>query len=132
MAYNKIVNLLEQTEAVFNPTVGSTSGSNIYITAPFRGRLVEAGFTPRASIGSDMTLAAAIGSFITSTASLMTEVITSTLGSFNSVMMVAGNTASAQPPSPAYVNAGDIVRLTTSGGNTSLTGGTVFATFVKG
>lgn len=132
MAYNKIVNLLEQTEAVFNPTVGSTSGSPVYFNAPFRGQFIEAGFTPRASIGSDMTLAAAIGSFITSTASLMTEVITSTLGSFNSVQILAGNTMSVAPPSPAYVNAGDIVRLTTSGGNTSLTGGTVFATFKRG
>lgn len=132
MAYNKIVNLLEQTEAAFNPTAASASGSNMYFTAPFRGQFMEAGFTPRAAIGSDMTLAVAIGKFITSTASLMSEVITSTLGSFNSVQIVAGNTFSAQPPSPAYVDAGDLVRVTTSGGNTSLTGATVFATFRRG
>ena len=132
MAYNKINTLLESAQEIFNPTAGSSSGSTVYVPAPFRGYLTEVAFMPRATITSDTTLRATVAQFISSTASLLTEVISSTLGTFNSVQLVAGNYVSVQPPSPTFVNFGDTIGITTSGGNSSLTGATIIAQFRKG
>src|SRR5687767_10060543 len=120
MAYNKIANLSDQAVQVNNPNVGSSSGSKVWITAPFRGRFLEAGFTPNSTITSNTTLAVSVSKYIDSTASLVSEVITSTLGTFGSVNLIEGFVASVSPPSPVYVEAGDTLRLTTSGGHSSL------------
>lgn len=131
MAYTKINPLLDIVSQVFNPTAGSSSGSNVFMPFPSRSRLMEVGFLPRAAITSDTTMRVQIATFISSTASLLSEVISSTLGTFDSNMLVAGNVASATPPSPSFGNFGDTLMVTTSGGNSSLTGATVYALFRK-
>ncbi len=132
MAYNKIANLSDMAVEVHNPTAGSSSGSKVWITAPFRGRFLEAGFTPHSVITSDTTLAVSISKYIDSTHSLFAEVITSTLGTFTSLGLIEGFVASVSPPSPVFVEAGDTLKLTTSGGQTSLVAATVYALFRKG
>jgi hypothetical protein len=132
MALTTIRNLLQHGIEVFNPTAGSASGSKVYITAPARGQLIEAGFMPAAAVTSNMTMRVQISQLLSSTSSVLTEVISSTLASFNSVMLIEGSCASANPPSPAYVNAGDGIQITTSGGNTSATGATIYAIFQRG
>ena len=131
MPLTKIVNLLERTEEIFNPTVGSSSGSNAYVVVPWRSQVTECGFTLQSNITSNTTLAVNVSKYVSSTASVLSEIISSTLGAFNSVMLIPGQIASVIPPSPAYVEAGDIIRLTTSGGQSSLVGGTVYVNFRK-
>lgn len=132
MAYNKINNLLDAVVDVFNPTAGSTSGSTIYIQPPVRGYLKEVGFSPRATLTTDTTLRATISRWTSSTASVITEVISSTLGTFDSNQLVAGNIMSVLPASPVFFNPNDTLAITTSGGNSSLTGATVYAVFSRG
>jgi hypothetical protein len=132
MPLTKISTLLDNVVEVVNPTVGSSSGSKAFIVSPVRGRLMEAGFIPHSTITSNTTFRVRIASFISSTASVLTEVVTSTLGTFNSVMLVEGQVASVIPPSPAYVNIGDAVEMTTSGGHSSLVAGTLYGVFQKG
>lgn len=129
MAYNKIAPLTEYAVMGFNPSAGSASGSNGYIVAPNKGYAVECGFLPQKTIASDVTFRVQVANWTTSTASTLTEIISSTLGTFNSVMLVAGNIASVVPPSPVYVNAGDVLQLTTSGGNSSTIGATIYTLF---
>jgi hypothetical protein len=132
MAYTKIVNLNEQMVQVFNPSAGSASGSNAYITAPFRAQVTEGGFTPQGTIASNMTIAMAIVKSISSTASVVSEIAASNVaGVFSSLMLVPGQIASVLVPSPSYVDAGDLVRLTTSGGNGVTLGATVYTIFKK-
>lgn len=132
MAYNKIGNLTEVMVSAFNPSAGSASGSNAYIVAPFRAQVTEGGFTPQGTIASNMTLAMAIVKSISSTASLVTEIVASTVaGTLSSLTLVPGQVASVGVPSPSYVDAGDLVRITTSGGNGVTLGATVFANFKR-
>lgn len=132
MAYTKINPLIDVLVSAINPTAGSSSGSKVYLVSPVRGRLIEAGFIPHSVVTSNTTLTVKIANFITSTASVLTEVISSTLGTFNSVSLVEGNVQSVEPPSPAYVNIGDAVQMTTSGGQTSLVAATMYGVFRKG
>lgn len=132
MAYQKINPLLDAIAQVVNPTVGSSSGSKTFLTSPVRGRLIEAGFIPHSTITSNTTFRVRIANFIDSTASVLTEVISSTLGTFNSVRLVEGQVQSVEPPSPAYVNIGDAIECVTSGGHTSLVAGTVYGIFRRG
>ena len=76
---------------------------------------------PNSLIGSTMTLAVAIGvSAASLTASAaFTQIVTSTLGTFNSTLTNEGCVCSVTPPSPSYINPGDVIQWTTSGGNTS-------------
>ena len=129
MAYNRISPLGDVQFSVVNPSAGSSSGSKTWITAPFRGQLLEAGFIPQSVITSNTTLAVSVSKFVDSTTSLFTEVITSTLGAFQSINLIEGFVASVVPASPTYVNAGDTLRLTTSGGQTSLVAATVYSIF---
>jgi protein involved in polysaccharide export with SLBB domain len=132
MAYTKINPLTDHAVEVFNPSAGSASGSHAYIVAPFRGTVQEVGAAFQTTVTSNLTMAANIVKWSSSTASVLTEVITSTLGAFNSVMLLAGNVASVSPPSPAYVEAGDIVRITTSGGQSVTAGATIYTFFRRG
>ena len=129
MPLTKIVNLLERTEEIFNPTAGSASGSHAYVVTPWRSQITECGFAPQTTITSNTTLAVNISKYLSSTASVLTEIISSTLGTFNSVMLIPGQIASVAPPSPAYAEAGDIIRLTTSGGNAATIGATMYVNF---
>lgn len=131
MALTKIVNLNEKMIEVFNPSAGSASGSHAYIVTPFRSQIIEGGFAPQTTITSNMTVAMAIVKAISSTASLVTEIVTSTLGAFNSVGIVPGQIQSVAPPSPAYAEAGDLIRVTTSGGQAATIGATVYTIFKR-
>jgi hypothetical protein len=113
---------------VFNPALGAPTGSRITAPSPVRGRLIEAGFTPASLVASAITMAVAINAVdVSSTASAFVQCITSTLGTFASTVLFEGAVASVAPPSPAMINAGDVIQWTTSGGNTSAIGGTVYA-----
>lgn len=129
MTYNKISPLTEYMVSIFNPTAGSSSGSNAFINFPFKGQVVEAGFLPQAAITSNTTLRVQTAVWTSSTASTLTEIVTSTLGTFNSNQLVAGQVQSVTPPSPAYGNYGDVVMLTTSGGQSSTIGATIYTIF---
>lgn len=118
----------------FNPTAGSQTGSRIGAVSPVRGQVIEAGFMPNSLIGSTMTLAVAIGvsaASITASAAY-TQIVTSTLGTFNSTLTNEGNVCSVVPPSPSYCNPGDVIQWTTSGGNTSAVGANVYAIIRRG
>lgn len=133
MPYTKIQPLTDFMVQVFNPVAGTPAGSRLSLTAPFRGLLMEAGFMPASLVASAMTLAVSVGpNNVSSAAVTFTEVVTSTLGTFSSTNLYEGAVASVNPPSPTYVNAGDAIKLTASGGNTSAIGATMYAIIRKG
>jgi len=132
MALTKIGTLGDITVNAFNPVLGTPAGSRVSVPSPVRGWLLEAGFMPASLVTSAITMAVAIGTQVSSAASTFTTVITSTLGTFSSTNLFEGAIASTNPPSPAYVNPGDAIQFTTSGGTTSLIGGTVYAIIRKG
>jgi hypothetical protein len=135
MAYNKIYPMDTHQVAVLNPVAGTPTGSRITARVPVRGRLLEAGFTVNSLAASAITMAVSINAFgagISSTASAFVQCITSTLGTFASQGLFEGATASVEPPSPTFVNAGDVIQWTTSGGNTSAIGATVYAVIDAG
>jgi hypothetical protein len=88
---------------------------------------MEAGFMPASLVASAMTMAVAIGSHDSLAASNFVNAITSTIGTFSSLNLPEGACASALPASPTFVNQGDAIQFTTSGGNTSAIGATVYA-----
>lgn len=127
MAYNVVRPIKDQQVSVFNPVAGTPTGSKIMLTSPKMGQLLECGFVPQSIVTSNMTLAVATDNMGSTLASNFVECITSTLGTFSSVNLVAGHVASVVPPSPVFVNAGDAIQFTTSGGNTSAVGAQVYA-----
>lgn len=132
MPLTKIGTLTDVTVTAFNPVAGTPTGSRISVPSPVRGTLLEAGFMPTSLVASAITMAVAIGSQVSSTASSFVQCITSTLGTFSSTNLMEGAVASVNPPSPTYVNPGDPIQFTTSGGNTSAIGATVYAIIRKG
>lgn len=117
---------------VFNPVGGTPTGSKAYAPSPVRGRLIEAGFLPASLVASAMTLAVAIDNHPTSNTSNFTNQITSTLGTFSSAIIFEGNTMSVIPATNVFVNQGDAIQWTTSGGNTSAIGTTLYAIIRRG
>lgn len=122
---------------IFNPVAGTPTGSRVSIPAPVRGWLVEAGFMPNSAVTSAMTLAVAIGSQASSTASNFTNVVSSTVGSFSSTNLYEGAVASVSalvsfPWNSVYVFVGDAIQFTTSGGNSSAIGATIYANIKRG
>jgi len=132
MPIQRIANLNEAYVEVFDATGGASTGSKVTIVAPVRGRVIEAGFSPNSLVASAVTMAVSIGDNFSSTASSFTQVVTSTLGTFSSVNLIEGGIASVVPPSPAYVNAGDAIQITTSGGNAATIGFAKYAVIRKG
>lgn len=133
MAYTKISPLTDVLVTSFNPIAGTSTGVRQTAMSPVRGQLIEAGFVPNSLVASAITLAVAINNFgVSSTASNFVQCITSTLGTFSSTVLFEGATASVTPPSPAYVNPGDVIQWTTSGGNSSAIGATLYAILRKG
>lgn len=116
----------------FHPTAGTPGGSRISIPAPVRGRIVEVGFMPASLVASAITMAVATGNQTSSTASTFAQIVTSTLGTFSSTNLFEGATASVIPATNAYVNAGDPIQFTCSGGDTSAIGATVYAIIRRG
>lgn len=127
MPLQRIANLNEAYVHVFDATGGASAGSKVTLIAPIRGQVIEAGFMPNSLVASAVTMAVSIGNNFSSTASSFTQVITSTLGTFSSVNLIEGGVASVVPPSPAYVNPGDAIQITTSGGNAAGIGMTKYA-----
>ena len=117
---------------VFNPVLGTPTGTRTNAISPVRGRLIEVGFCPNSLVASAITLAVAIGDQLSSTASNFTQCVTSTLGTFSSTVLFEGAPCSVVPPANTYVNAGDTIQWATSGGNTSAIGGTVYAIIRRG
>lgn len=116
----------------FNPVLGTPAGSRKNSISPVRGRIIEVGFVPNSLVASAITLAVAIGSQVSSAASNFAQIVTSTLGTFSSTNLFEGAVASVIPPSPAYVNQGDAIQWTASGGNTSAIGGDCYAIIRRG
>lgn len=127
-----IRNIQDVTITGVNPVAGTPTGSRINIPATVRGRLIEAGFMPNSLVASAVTMAVAIGNQVSSAASSFSQCITSTLGTFSSTNLFEGAIASCNPPAPTFVNAGDAIQFTTSGGNTSAIGATVYAIIREG
>jgi len=127
MPYTRIGTIGDNVISAFNPVAGTPTGSRISVPSPVRGQLMEAGFMPSSLVASAMTLAVAIGSNASLTVSNFTNAITSTLGTFSSLNLPEGACASVIPPSPTFLNQGDAIQFTTSGGNASQIGATVYA-----
>ncbi len=120
----------EQMVQGFNSTAGSqTGGGKAYVIAPFRGRLMEVGFQPT-SLSSAVAWTMQVDwgdNFSSPTASVFTTVVTSTLGTFVSQQTFEGAICSVVPATAVFVNRGDAIKFTHSGGATSAIGATVYA-----
>jgi hypothetical protein len=133
MAYNRINPLTDIFISAFSPVAGTPTGMRISAPSPVKGRLLEAGFMPASLVASAITLAVAVSdNTVSTTASNFTQCVTSTLGTFASTNLFEGACASVVPPSPTYLNAGDAIQWTASGGNTSAIGATFYAIVRKG
>lgn len=117
---------------VFNPVGGTPTGSKISAPSPVRGRIIEVGFMPQSLVASATTLAVLTGDQTNSQASTLTQVVTSTLGTFASQVLFEAATCSVIPASNVLVNAGDPIEWVTSGGNTSAIGLTCYAIIRRG
>ena len=127
MAYNKIRNLTDIVVGVFNPVAGTSTGTRVCAPSPIRAQILEAGFIPASLVASAMTMQLATDPHISSAASGFATVISSTLGTFSSTNLFEGAVASASPASPTFVNAGDTLQWTASGGNSSAIGAYFYA-----
>lgn len=117
----------DETVTVFNPLGGTPAGSKAYIPATMRGQVMQVGFMAASLVTSSITLALAIGNQSSSTASNYSQVVTSTLGTFASQVLYEGAVASVVPASPVFVQKGDALQFTTSGGQSSTVGLTCYA-----
>ncbi len=115
-----------------NPVAGTPLGSRVNQICPVRGRVVEVGFCPNSLVASAVTMAVAIGSQASATASTFTQFVTSTLGTFSSVNLFEGAVCSVIPVSNTFVNPGDTIQWTTSGGNDSAIGANFYAIIRRG
>ncbi len=120
----------------FSQSALASGGARTEIIVPHRGRVIEVGFMPVAnSCTSAITLMVALGdnsSAIASNFASTTPIVTSTLGSFSSINTMEGAVCSVIPPSPAYVNRGDAIQFTTSGGQSGIMGAQVYAIIRRG
>lgn len=122
----------------FSPIGGTSTGAKCYIPAPWRGFVKEVGFIPNSLVASQVTLAVAINAAqVSSSASTFTVVCTSTTGTFSSTNLYEGAVASVTADSftnkgATYVNQGDTLQFTTSGGNASAIGFTCYAIIQRG
>ena len=121
------------TISATHPTLGTPAGAKVYLNSPYRGQLLECGFLPASNITSATTLQVAVNDFNatqpnSTLASVLTTVITSTIGTFASGVTYEGAVCSVLPASPTFINPGAVLQFTTSGGHTSVVTGTVYAT----
>lgn len=117
----------------FYPVAGTPTGAaNVSILSPVRGRIIEVGFSPCSLVASAMTMACAVGNQISSQASNFTQFVTSTLGTFASQVLYEGAPCSVIPAANTFVNAGDAIQFSFSGGNTSAIGATFYAIIRRG
>ncbi len=123
-----------QNTAVFvtNAVAGTPTGSRISAPSPVRGRIIEVGFMPNSLVASAVTLAVLVGDQTNSQASTLTQVVTSTLGTFASQVLFETAVCSVIPAADVRVNAGDPIQWVSSGGNTSAIGATMYAIIRRG
>ena len=132
MALSKAMNLEYLVITVAHTTIGTPTGANVGTAVPVRCQLLEAGFCVNSLTASQMTLQVDRNDVtVSTTASSFTTVITSTIGTFSSTGLFEGGVSSVVPASAVFLNAGDYLRFTTSGGNTSAIAGTVYAVLRK-
>lgn len=115
----------------FHPTLGSPGGARRTVPSPVRGRVLECGFVPDSNVTSAITMAVAFDDHVSSAASNFSQFITSTLGTFSSTVLFEGAVASVAPASPTFIPQGASIQFTTSGGQSSAVGGTVYAIIRK-
>ena len=101
-------------------SVNALGGTRISLASPVRGRVVECGVMPASLSASNISLAVAIGTQVSSAASTFTQIITSTLGTVSSLQAIEGGVCSVVPPSPSYVEQGDAIQFTLSGVNVGM------------
>lgn len=127
MPYAEKQSLGTQTITSFNPVGGTPAGSKSYLPMPYRGFVTEVGFVPNSVVTSGMTLAVSGNShLVNSTGSTFAQIVTSTLGTFTSTVLYEGAAASVQNLF-LPVSDGDNLQFTTSGGQSSTVGCTVYA-----
>jgi hypothetical protein len=127
------MNFRVQRITAHHARLGTPTGARVCVASPVRGKLIEAGFIPNSLVASAITMAVAVNDLVsTDTASNFTQCISSALGTFSSTLLYEGAVVSVAPPSPPVVNAGDVIQFTTSGGNTSVISGTVYADIIRG
>ena len=127
MAYNPTRPFYDKVVTGFNPVGGTPTGSRMSIPMPYRGFVTEVGCIPNSLVTSAMTMAVAVNASKTSSAaSNFSQFVTSTLGTFSSTNTYEGAPCSVQGLYQSVTD-GDALQFTTSGGQTSAVGCTVYA-----
>src|SRR5262245_22794957 len=131
---NPKINLPTTVLHVFHPLGGTPAGARACVSSPFRGRLIEAGFTPvNSNLTSETRLSLAVANFNASPlASTFVQQITSTLGTFSSTGTFEGATCSVVPATNVFINPGDVIQFTTSGGQSSTVALNCYAVILRG
>ena len=133
MAIPDVRNNLQLTHAAaYVSGAGTSTGKSGVTIAPVRGRIIECGFAFDSLCASQVTLQVDVFDQTSSTASTLTNIITSTLGTFSSTKTFQGGICSVQPATNVYVNAGDIIQPTFSGGNAAAINATFYTIIRRG
>lgn len=133
MAIPDVKTNLQNTHAMsYVSGIGASTGKKGVLISPVRGRIVEVGFTLDSLCASAMTCQVDVGDTTDNTTSNFANIVTSTLGTFASGVTLEGSICSVTPPSNAYVNPGNIIRFTCSGGNALGINGTIYAIIRRG
>ena len=120
--------LSDEVVYVRNAVAGTPTGTHVSAPVIMRGEVKEAGYVLDSVVTSTMTLLVRVNdASISSAASTLTEIISSTLGTVSSAISYAGAMVSFIPPARAFVNPGDSIDFVTSGGQSSTVGATFYA-----
>lgn len=105
--------------AVASTGIHSTSGSRVSVGVPFRGRLIEAGFIPNmVSVTTSITMALAVNTQGSTIGSTYVQAVSSANAQFtDSTLLYEGAVCSVIPATATFVNRGDTIQWTLSGGN---------------
>lgn len=128
-------NLKYLTVSGYNAAAGTSTGSRYTVLSPVRGRIVEVGFSPNSLVASAMTMAVAIGNQSDSqNSNFAAAFVSSTTGTFASQVLFEGAPCSVVVPygTNAFVQAGDAIQFTTSGGNAAGIGAYIYAIIKRG
>ena len=118
----------------YSPSALASTGAVMEVPVPFRGRVMEVGVCPVAnSCTSALTLQVVIGDNTSAIASSFsaTPIVTSGTGTFSSVNLVEGAVCSVLLGGSQFVNRGDVLQFTTSGGQSAAMGAQVYAIIRK-
>ncbi len=122
----------------FASNAGTSTGKLLPpVVVPVRSRIMECGYAPDSLLAAATVMSLAVTLYTGGLSGASTQAIASTaVGfSFTSTSTAPGTTHSLEhgavysviPPSPVYVQAGDALGFTTSGGNASGIGITCYA-----